>query len=86
MQNGRPSENKNSQSTQYTHDFNNHLIFTVVDEKKLNGFTLTAPLDTAVFAKISHAVYRLHNATAYQMSLRYTYRGENEGLAAALFT
>ena len=23
-------------------DFNNHLIFTVVDEKKLNGFTLTA--------------------------------------------
>ena len=25
-------------------DFNNHLIFTVVDEKKLNGFTLTAML------------------------------------------
>ena len=25
-------------------DFNNHLIFTVVNEKKLNGFTLTAML------------------------------------------
>ena len=25
-------------------DFNNHLIFTVVDEKKLNGVTLTAML------------------------------------------
>ena len=25
-------------------DFNKHLIFTVVDEKKLNGFTLTVAL------------------------------------------
>ena len=25
-------------------DLNNHLIFTVVDEKKMNGFTLTAML------------------------------------------
>ena len=56
MINGRPSENKNSQSTQYTHDFNNHLIFAVVDEKKLNGFTLTAPLDTAVFQNKSRGI------------------------------
>ena len=42
----------------------------------MNGLTLIAML------KIGHAVYRLHNATAYQMSMCYRYRGENEGFAA----
>ena len=45
-------------------------------EEKLNGFILTAIL------KNKSRVYRLHNAIAYQMSLRYRYRSENEGLAA----
>ena len=35
---------------------------------------------------MSHVVYRLHNAIAYQMSLRYRYRGEKEGLAALFAT
>ena len=61
-------------------DFNNYLIFTVVDEKNRTVLLLQWCL------KISHAVYRLHNATAYQMSLRYRYRGENGGLAALFAT
>ena len=32
--------------------------------------------------KICHAVYRLHNATAYEMSLRYRHSVKNEGLVA----
>ena len=36
--------------------------------------------------KKSHAVYRLLNAIAYQMSLRYRHWGENEGLAALFAT
>ena len=64
-------------------DFNNHLIFNIVDEKKTERLYFDSSIQR--FFKISHAVYRLHNATVYQMSLRYTYRGENEGLAA-LFT
>ena len=57
----------------------------VVDEKKkkkkLNGCTFSA-----VQVKISHAVYRLHDDIAYQMSLRYRYWGENEGLVALFAT
>ena len=61
-------------------DFNNHLIITLVDEKNW-----TVLLEQRCW-KISHAVYWLHNAIAYQMSLRYRYRGENEGLAALFST
>ena len=61
-------------------DVNNYLIFTVADEKNWTGLLLQRCW------KISHAVYRLHNATAYQMSLRYRYRGENGGLAALFAT
>ena len=57
-------------------DVNNYLIFTVVDEKNWTVLLLQRCW------KISHVVYRLHNATAYQMLLRYRYRGENGGLAA----
>ena len=55
MQNGRPwmMVDRQKIETNIAHnflcslaltDFNNHLIFTLVDEKKLNGFTLTAML------------------------------------------
>ena len=44
-------------------DFNNYLIFTVVDEKNWTVLLLQQCL------KISYAVYRLHNATAYQIGV-----------------
>ena len=61
-------------------DFNNHVTFTDVDEKKWTVLLLQRCW------KISHTVYRLHyNATAYQMSLCYRYRGGNEGLQCSSF-
>ena len=60
-------------------DFNN-CLFTVVDEKYRTVLVLQRCL------KLSHAVYRLHNALAYQMSLRYSCRSENGGLAALFAT
>ena len=61
-------------------DFNNHVTFTDVDEKKWTVLLLQQCW------KISHTVYRLHyNATAYQMSLCYGYRGGNEGLQCSSF-
>ena len=49
-------------------DFNNHLIFTVVDEKKLKGFTLTAMLKNKSSAFLGSLLsiammYRLGKAT-----------------------
>ena len=65
LQNGRPwlMVDRQKIETNLAHNFfcsltdvNNYLIFTVVDEKKLNGFTLTAPLDTAVFQNKSRGI------------------------------
>ena len=91
LQNGRPwlIADRQKIETNIAHNFfcslaltdvNNYLIFTVVDEKNWTVLLLQRCW------KISHAVYRLHNATAYQMSLRYRYRGENGGLAALFAT
>ena len=91
LQNGRPwlMVDRQKIETNIAHNFfcslaltdvNNYLIFTVVDEKNWTVLLLQRCW------KISHAVYRLHNATAYQMSLRYRYRGENGGLAALFAT
>ena len=91
LQNGRPwlMVDRQKIETSIAHNFfcslavtdvNNYLIFTVVDEKNWTVLLLQRCW------KISHAVYRLHNATAYQMSLRYRYRGENGGLAALFAT
>ena len=88
LQNGRPwlMVDRQKIETNIAHNFfcslaltdNNYLIFTVVDEKNWTVLLLQRCW------KISHAVYRWHNATAYQMSLRYRYRGENGGLAAVI--
>ena len=91
LQNGRPwlMVDRQKIETNIAHNFscslaltdvNNYLIFTVVDEKNWT----VLPLQRCW--KISHAVYRLHNATACQMSLRYRYRGENGRLAALFAT
>ena len=89
LQNGRPwlMVDRQKIETNIAHNFfcslaltdvNNYLIFTVVDEKNWTVLLLQRCW------KISHVVYRLHNATAYQMSLRYRYRGENGSLAAVI--
>ena len=88
--NGRPRLMVDRQKieTNIAHNFfcslaltdNNYLIFTVVDEKNWTVLLLQRCW------KISHTVYRLHyNATAYQMSLCYRYRGGNEGLQCSSF-
>ena len=87
LQNGRPwlMVDRQKIETNLAHNFfcsltdvNNYLIFTVVDEKNWTVLLLQRCW------KISHVVYRLHNTTAYQMSLRYRYRGENGSLAAVI--
>ena len=89
LQNGRPwlMVGRQKIETNIAHNFfcslaltdvNNYLIFTVVDEKNWTVLLLQRCW------KISHVVYRLHNTTAYQMSLRYRYRGENGSLAAVI--
>ena len=91
LQNGRPwlMVDRQKIETNIAHNFfcslaltdvNNYLIFTVVDGKNWTVLLLHRCW------KISRAVYRLRNATAYQMSLRYRYRGENGGLAALFAT
>ena len=91
LQNGRPwlIVDRQKIETNIAHNFfcslaltevKNYLIFTVVDEKNWTILLLQRCW------KISHAVYRWHNATAYQMSLRYRYRGENGALAALFAT
>ena len=91
LQNGRPwlMVDRQKIETNLAHNFfcslaltdvNNYVIFTVVDEKNWTVLLLQRCW------KISHVVYRLHNTTAYQMSLRYRYRGENGGLAALFAT
>ena len=58
-----------------------HFIFLTVDDKNWT----VVPLQR--FLKTSHAVYRLQDTTAYQMrSLRYRYKGKNEGLTALFAT
>ena len=91
LQNGRPwlMVDRQKIETNIAHNFfcflalrdvNNYLIFTVVDGKNWTVLLLQRCW------KISHAVYRLHNATAYQMSLHYRHRGENGGLAVLFAT
>ena len=89
LQNGRPwlMVDRQKIETNIAHNFfcslaltdvNNYLIFTVADEKNWTVLLLQRCW------KISHVVYWLHNTTAYQMSLRYRYRGENGSLAAVI--